>query len=170
MWQYPGSSKQRVVTMSPHRESADSLWLVREASGQPQCLPGQPIKCGSRIRLTHLQSNKNLHSSRNFHSPLSKQQETHLFGDNGEGDFKDDWVVVCKGDKPSDRFFWQRDSNKQYIQLKHAESGAFLSSSYTLSFGPNTPRIENHLEVSGTYDAASPATNFQVTLGIHLLQ
>lgn len=154
--------------MSPHRENADSLWLVREGKSQPQCSPGQPMKCDSRIRLTHLQSNQNLHSSRDFHSPLSGQQEVHLYGNNGEGDFNDDWILVCKEGAMRWRHFWQRDSS-QYIQLKHAETGAFLASSYALSFGSNTPRIENHLEASGAFSATSSSTNFQVSLGIHVL-
>lgn len=44
-----------------------------------------PIKCGSVIRLTHLNTNRNLHSH-HFPSPLSRNLEVSAFGENGEGD------------------------------------------------------------------------------------
>jgi len=44
-----------------------------------------PVKCGSVIRLTHLNTNRNLHSH-HFQSPLSRNLEVSAFGDSGEGD------------------------------------------------------------------------------------
>ena len=44
-----------------------------------------PIKCGSIIRLTHLNTNRNLHSH-HFQSPLSRNLEVSAFGDSGTGD------------------------------------------------------------------------------------
>jgi len=44
-----------------------------------------PVKCGSVIRLTHLNTNRNLHSH-HFQSPLSHNLEVSAFGDTGEGD------------------------------------------------------------------------------------
>ena len=49
------------------------------------CLFRSPIKCGSVIRLTHLNTNRNLHSH-HFQSPLSHNLEVSAFGENGEGD------------------------------------------------------------------------------------
>jgi len=49
------------------------------------CLCRSPIKCGTVIRLTHLTTNRNLHSH-HFQSPLSRNLEVSAFGDNGEGD------------------------------------------------------------------------------------
>ena len=49
------------------------------------CLCRAPIKCGSVIRLTHLNTNRNLHSH-HFQSPLSRNLEVSAFGENGEGD------------------------------------------------------------------------------------
>ena len=45
----------------------------------------QPIKCGQTIRLTHVTTDKNLHSH-HFQSPLSHNLEVSAFGDEGEGD------------------------------------------------------------------------------------
>ena len=45
----------------------------------------QPIKCGQSIRLTHLQTSRNLHSH-HFQSPLSHNLEVSAFGEDGEGD------------------------------------------------------------------------------------
>jgi len=53
-----------------------------------------PIKCGSVIRLTHLNTNKNLHSH-HFQSPLSHNLEVSAFGDSGEGDEGMKHVLTC---------------------------------------------------------------------------
>ena len=45
----------------------------------------QPIECGQTIRLTHVSTNRNLHSH-HFQSPLSHNLEVSAYGDNGEGD------------------------------------------------------------------------------------
>ena len=56
------------------------------------------MKCGDTIRLEHMQTNRNLHShelSQNFKSSLSQQMEVSGFGDDGEGDPGDNWVIEC---------------------------------------------------------------------------
>ena len=49
------------------------------------CTCRDPIKCGSVIRLQHLQTRLFLHSHK-FTSPLSGNQEVSCFGDGNVGD------------------------------------------------------------------------------------
>ena len=95
-------SGQRVVTLVQERGQSDSLFIVREANDETQCISGTPVECNSMIRLTHLNSNQNLHSH-NVRSTLIGQhdfsaQEVSLYGNNGDGDGGDNWVVVCEGE------------------------------------------------------------------------
>jgi dolichyl-phosphate-mannose--protein O-mannosyl transferase len=50
-----------------------------------RCFYRQPIECGQTIRMTHVSTNRNLHSH-HFQSPLSHNLEVSAYGDNGEGD------------------------------------------------------------------------------------
>lgn len=44
-----------------------------------------PIKCGQTIKLTHVNTGRNLHSH-HFQSPLSHNLEVSAFGEDGSGD------------------------------------------------------------------------------------
>ncbi|XP_009885545.1 PREDICTED: stromal cell-derived factor 2 [Charadrius vociferus] len=45
-------------------------------------------------------------------------QEVSAFGEGGEGDYLDDWTVVCSGT------YWSRDSE---VRFQHASTDVFLS-------------------------------------------
>lgn len=102
------------------------------------CIRGQPIKCGSTIRLLHNTSGKLLHSHLHV-SPLSSQQE--VSGYNEPGDSNDDWEVVCEEGETE----WRRE---QPIGLKHTETNTFLTSEAGYRFGHPIP---GHLEVACAY-------------------
>ncbi len=76
----------------------------------------QPIKCGQAVRFFHLSTKKNLHSHY-FQSPLSSNQEVSAFGDNGDGDASDDWIVEC------DESLWRRED---HVRLKHKATNKYL--------------------------------------------
>lgn len=67
----PGSGQQSVTGVTTVEDS-NSYWSVRGTSGA-QCHRGTPIKCGQTIRLTHVNTGRNLHSHY-FSSPLSSNQ------------------------------------------------------------------------------------------------
>ncbi|KAJ8934639.1 hypothetical protein NQ314_013238 [Rhamnusium bicolor] len=113
---YGTGSGQQSVTATEVQEDINSHWLVKAATGKT-CVRGEPIKCGSIIRLEHVETKKNLHSH-HFQSPLSGNQEISCYGDNGEGDTGDHWTVICSGDN------WQRDDS---IMLKHVDTQMYLS-------------------------------------------
>ena len=74
------------------------------------CVCRSPVKCGSVVRLQHLQTKKFLHSH-SFSSPLSHNQEVSAFGGGDhDGDEGDNWTVDCSSD------YWNRD---EAIRLKH---------------------------------------------------
>lgn len=71
-----------------------------------------PVACGQTLRLEHLATQKNLHSH-HFSSPLSDMQEISAFGEEGEGDSGDDWMVICDGEA------WDRN---QDVMLRHVDT------------------------------------------------
>ena len=155
-----GGSGQQVVTLIPHKSDHSSLWLIREGNSQPQCLAGTPIACGQIIRLTHLQSQKNMHTH-HIRSALSGQQEVSGFGEDGEGDFSDDWKILCNGKN------WERGET---IRLKHEATGAYLGASKNFLFDERNCRncpIMGHMEVAGTSKTDS-STHFRAEMGVFL--
>ena len=66
-------------------------------------MKGNPIKGRQPIQLTPATSDGNLHSN-HFTTRLSGNQEVSAFGEGGEGDYLDGWIVLCNGP------YWVRDS------------------------------------------------------------
>ncbi|XP_006032925.1 stromal cell-derived factor 2 [Alligator sinensis] len=110
-----GSGQQSVTGVSAVDDS-NSYWRIRGKTSTV-CGRGTPVKCGQSIRLTHINTGRNLHSH-HFTSPLSGNQEVSAFGEDGEGDYLDDWTVVCSGP------YWARDSE---VRFKHSSTDVFLS-------------------------------------------
>lgn len=81
------------------------------------CNRGEPIECGSIIRLQHVQTRKFLHSHL-FKSPLSSQQEVSAFGNDDESDTGDYWMVYCRSR------YWQKN---EPVRLKHVDTDTWLS-------------------------------------------
>uniref|UniRef100_A0A1B6C569 MIR domain-containing protein n=1 Tax=Clastoptera arizonana TaxID=38151 RepID=A0A1B6C569_9HEMI len=113
---YGTGSGQQSVTGTDVQEDVNSYWLIK-AQTKSNCIRGEPVRCGSVIRLMHLATNKNLHSHY-FSSPLSTNQEVSAYGNNGEGDSGDHWTVVCDGES------WERD---EAIMLKHVDTDMYLA-------------------------------------------
>lgn len=120
-----GGSGQQIVTWIPEIGGADNLWWFREGNDDAYCVAGHPIVCGSKIRLTHLDTMRNLHTH-NVQSPLSRQQEVSCFGQgDGNGDTGDDWIVECSTGN------WKRGES---VRLKHVDTGKYLGGSSTVKF------------------------------------
>ncbi|KAK2111502.1 Stromal cell-derived factor 2-like protein [Saguinus oedipus] len=141
---YGSGSGQQSVTGVTSVDDSNSYWRIRGKTATV-CERGTPIKCGQPIRLTHVNTGRNLHSH-HFTSPLSGNQlpTTHLlccqlifqsrfpytstfsqnwpevsaFGEEGEGDYLDDWTVLCNGP------YWVRDGE---VQFKHSSTEVLLS-------------------------------------------
>mmetsp|Transcript_7433 Transcript_7433/g.21140 ORF Transcript_7433/g.21140 Transcript_7433/m.21140 type:complete len:259 (+) Transcript_7433:144-920(+) len=185
-----GSGQQIVTAVSSTTTTTttNTLWWIRgpndesrfdndnndnaNANGVAACTQGvaQPIACGSVIRLSHLESLRNLHSH-NVKSPLSRQQEVSAFGEgDGDGDNGDDWRVVCSNSNSSNggKNYWERSS---VVSFQHVDSGAYLGASSTVKFthqncGHNCP-ILNHLEVFGRKQK-DHFGNWVAEMGVHL--
>ncbi|CAK8691260.1 stromal cell-derived factor 2-like [Clavelina lepadiformis] len=115
---YGSGSGQQSVTGMNSETDANSYWQVRSPS-DTHIPRGEAIKCGQAVRLTHIQTSCNLHSH-HVSSPLSHEQEVSCYGEEGEGDHLDDWIVICSGKT------WKRD---QYVRFKHRETSAYLACS-----------------------------------------
>ncbi|XP_044752834.1 stromal cell-derived factor 2 isoform X2 [Coccinella septempunctata] len=149
---YGSGSGQQSVTGTEVQEDVNSHWVVKAATGKI-CPRGEPIKCGSLIRLEHLESKKNLHSHI-FSSPLSAQQEISCYGDNGEGDTGDHWQVICSGEN------WLRDET---VMLKHNDTDAYLGTSGRTFGRP----INGQMEVVGMRSSTG-AVHWQTMEGVFL--
>lgn len=139
-------SGQQLVTAAVSTDSHNALWQIREKDGAPACDLGKPIKCGGVIRLTHINTNNNLHTH-GIKSPLSKQHEVTGFGNGqGEGDMGDDWRVMCS----SGEEYWLRGEE---VSFRSSATSRYLGSASNAKFtqqncGRGCP-ILDHLEVFG---------------------
>ncbi|XP_017779409.1 PREDICTED: stromal cell-derived factor 2 [Nicrophorus vespilloides] len=149
---YGTGSGQQSVTGTEVQEDVNSHWAVKAATGK-NCPRGQPIKCGSEIRLEHMATNKNLHSH-HFASPLSGNQEISCYGDNGEGDTGDHWTVICSGD------YWIRDDS---VMLKHVDTEQYLATSGKTFGRP----INGQMEIIGLRSSTG-AVHWQSVEGVYL--
>ena len=129
-----GSSGQQSVTGMMSSNDHNSLWLVLGAAGTV-CKTGAKVACGSKIRLSHLQTGLSLHSHE-FSSPLSRNQEVSCHGDENRFDLNDNWEVECS------ESFWERGN---WFRLKHDSSGKLLH--HTGSHVYSRP-IEGQREIS----------------------
>jgi dolichyl-phosphate-mannose--protein O-mannosyl transferase len=157
-----GGSGQQIVTWIPQVGDTSNLWWIREGNDDKYCVAGSPIQCGDKIRLTHLDTMRNLHTH-NVQSPLSRQQEVSGFGQgDGQGDTGDDWILECSTGN------WKRGAN---ARLRHVDTNKYLGGSSTVKFtaqncGGGCP-IMNHLE-SFARGQKDDYSNVKVEMGIHL--
>ncbi|XP_060517841.1 stromal cell-derived factor 2 [Cylas formicarius] len=150
---YGTGSGQQSVTGTEIQEDVNSHWLIKAPTGKV-CLRGDLVKCGSIIRLEHLETKKNLHSHL-FSSPLSGNQEISCYGDDkGDGDSGDHWTVICSGDS------WRRDDS---VMLKHVDTDVYLGVSGS-SFGRP---IEGQMEVVGVR-SSSNSVHWQAVEGVYI--
>lgn len=168
-----GSGQQIVTVVGGQPTNKNMMWWIRGPNDPEHrkqtsaCQDGtaMPIKCGSVIRLTHLDTMVNLHSHE-VKSPLSRQQEVSGYGiGDGNGDDGDDWRVVCTNDNHT---YWRREGK---IMLHHEDTGKFLGASSTVKFtqqncGHQCP-ILNHLEAfsRGSHDKYGA---WFVEAGVHI--
>ncbi|XP_032689369.1 stromal cell-derived factor 2-like isoform X1 [Odontomachus brunneus] len=150
---YGTGSGQQSVTGIEAKDDNNSYWLIKAEFGKI-CTRGEPIKCDSIIRLEHSATKKNLHSHL-VSSPLSGKQEVSAYGDKGEGDTGDNWVVICSND------FWGRDDT---IVLKHIDTDTYLSVSGRVYGSP----ISGQMEIVGEYSPNSPHTQWKAMEGMFI--
>jgi len=139
-------SGQQSVTASKSNTDANSLWQLNKCQGCPDKPTGTPLKCGSKLRISHQKTGKNLHSHAGVGAPISNRQEVSGFGNDGKGDTGDNWKVVCMNKKAK---YWVREDT---VSFKHITSGTWLYTNAQTDFnrrncGGNCP-IAGQLEVS----------------------
>eukprot|EP00966_Prymnesium_polylepis_P237499 5492871-Prymnesium_polylepis.1 len=92
---YPTGSKQQQVTCFAGEDDND-WWMVKPRHGTAfdDELRGRPVATGDVIRLEHWETRRNLHSHNVVgHVAKGRQLEVTAFGEAGEGDTNDDWIV-----------------------------------------------------------------------------
>ena len=171
-----GGSGQHLATFVKDDPTAQrSLWRVRprhhgrENEEYPELLQmtptcassAQPIHCGDFLRLTNLETRRNLHSHA-VKSPLSSQQEISVYEGEDQGD---DWKLECLDAKDG---VWRKG---QRVKLQHYQTGKCLGASTDAEFnertcGHNCP-LMNHLESFGRACTDS-LSELQAEQGIYL--
>ncbi|KAF9101433.1 Stromal cell-derived factor 2-like protein 1 [Mortierella sp. AM989] len=131
---YGTGSGQQSITAVPGKDDTNSLWLVMAQLGRT-CDRGEPVPCGSVVRLKHVNTKKFLHSH-HHNSPMSGGLEVSAYEGQDDGD---NWTVECMN---STEEFWTRESP---IQLRHENTGMYLSSSIKHVYGSPIP---GHQEVA----------------------
>ncbi|XP_021361901.1 stromal cell-derived factor 2-like [Mizuhopecten yessoensis] len=149
---YGSGSGQQSVTAVDSSEDHNSYWQVRGKTGIG-CTRGEPVKCGQTLRLMHLNTRRNLHSH-HFQSPLSHNLEVSAFGENGEGDEGDNWVIVCAGK------YWSR---KEKVKIKNVVTEYYLHVSGDTYGRP----IHGQREISA-YPSPSELNYWQAKEGIFI--
>jgi len=149
---YGSGSGQQSVTAVESSDDHNSYWRIRGKMGS-DCVRGTPIKCNSVLRLTHLNTHRNLHSH-HFQSPLSHNLEVSAFGENGEGDDGDMWKVICTGP------YWKRADK---VRLQHVVTNHYLHVTGDAYGRP----INGQREVSG-YSSLSEQNYWTVAEGIFI--
>lgn len=156
-------SGQQSVTCTKAQNDAGSLWLIKDAStATTVCEIGTPVKCGSNMRLEHIQTGKNLHSHL-FRAPISGNQEVSGFGEAGTGDTGDNWTVICDGGES----YWQRNAA---VNFMHVDTSKLLYTSEKVKFtaqncGQGCP-IMDQTEVSVS-SRKDPMTKFYASQGVY---
>lgn len=160
-----GGSGQQIVTFVSESSASGTMWWLRAGEKAPDdCAAATPVPCNAVVRLTNLDTMRNLHTH-HYKSPLSRQQEITAFGDDGKGDQGDDWKVVCLNGKAT---HWMRGDK---VALQHVDTQAYLGASSTVKFTAsncgNSCPIMNHLEAFGRNSRDNYA-QFQVDSGVLL--
>ncbi|CCI10142.1 unnamed protein product [Albugo candida] len=164
---YGTGSQQQSVTAHSSRNDVNSYWIVKEENEETPCNTGEKIQCGSKIRLEHASTRRNLHSH-NFKAPLTKSHdEVSAFGVAGEGDSFDSWVLECLEDMQctaagqcEDGGYWKRGS---LVRLRNAITGTYLLTSNQKRFDDsNCPQcpINGQQEVSAASKVDEKTTWF----------
>ncbi|KAL6628097.1 putative stromal cell-derived factor 2 [Neocallimastix californiae] len=146
---YGSGSEQQSVTGYRDADDTNSLWTIHGALNT-YCKRG--IKCGSTIRLKHLNTGRWLHSHY-FRSPLSNQQEVSAF--DGSDD-SDNWEVQCVDDDE----YWIREKPVRFF---HKNTKKYLTSSQHFQFRNPIP---GQLEVAAT-ERANEQTKWKTLEGIY---
>ncbi|EDO45492.1 predicted protein [Nematostella vectensis] len=139
---YGSGSGQQSVTGVLSVDDGNSYWVIKGENDKP-CKRGEPIKCDETIRLQHLATKRNLHSH-HFQSPISHNQEVSAFGEGGNGDNLDDWVVVCskKNWERKDTVRFRHKITEMYLHITGDQFGRPIHGQREVS-GFNYPDVSN---------------------------
>jgi dolichyl-phosphate-mannose--protein O-mannosyl transferase len=131
---YGTGSRQQEVTAFNGRDDND-WWIIKgpHHGSRINAPVGTGIKNHSIVRLEHVSTGKNLHSSSEHRSPSSGQGEVSAFGDYGYGDDNDNWKLEIEG-KGDEEYFYSGDTFKLFHvntnHTLHSHLNHFTTESY----------------------------------------
>ena len=103
------------------------------------------------MRFEHNSTGKNLHSHAGFQSPLSNKQEVSGYGDQGDGDSGDDWMIECNKNYAYGDTAEVGDivTGATVFHMKHSDTDMYLTTEHGYQYNhQNCPRcpIVGHRE------------------------
>lgn len=143
-------NKGRIVCSTDYDDSADNLkleeneswWVIKgpHKKGDPfNAQVGLPVKNGDVVRLENLSNKMNLHCTKNDISDLSsarifaKNYATTLYGENGDGDSFDNWVISFSDSTEQNLFAGQtfelKSQNAGFRLVTNQEKKYFMQGS-----------------------------------------
>jgi len=155
---YGSGSGQQSVTGTSREDDHGSFWLVKAADGVEEPTQGTPVACGSKLRLQHLHTKRNLHSH-DHSSPFGNFEVSAYGAGDGQGDSLDDWELMCLPDSS----MWQRFAT---VSFRHVSTGRFLQANQQGAFGPP---ISGQIEVSAV-KKKSGNTQWKTNEGIYFVE
>jgi len=133
---YGSGSGQQSVTGYSEKFDSNSLWIVHTfpaTEGGRGCVQGAYIRDGATVKITHLNTGKNLHSHGAHASPLSNNQEVSAYGEDGVGDAGDKWILHLEPLEGEERKRAEADGTSKYwrrgqkFRLQHVDTGLYLA-------------------------------------------
>ena len=131
------TNTEQQVTLYPHSDfNNDWRIIAAKDSGHPETEwadePLQYVTSGTKVRLRHIVTDKNLHSH-DFRPPVSDvdfQNEVSAYGMSGfVGDANDDWFIEIEhGDKSDKESSSRLRTLRTVFRLRHALTGCHLFS------------------------------------------
>lgn len=92
--------RQQQITLYGHKDDNNKWLITKDEGALPEDLYTNPereiefLKHGSKLRLMHLITSRNLHSHKGVAAPITRQhQQVTGYGENGTGDANDIWRV-----------------------------------------------------------------------------
>lgn len=130
---YQSGSNQQIVRGIQKSTLAETFWTIFPPVTDTETLQGQPIECGSTIRLYHAVTGKWLHSHK-IPGHFGAGYEVTAFDGNDSGD---NWILECSNTFKVGSMF----------RLQHADTGFYLSCNETSEY-PKQEGGEHEIFVS----------------------
>lgn len=120
-YQWATGSRMQIITSLRQKDDPNAVWVIKEGHDLEPKATGTPVMCDDIIRLEHSTTGKNLHSH-DHRSWISEGQEACGYGEDGEGDVNDSFIIMCYGNngnivRGETNFFLKHYGTQKYLYI-----------------------------------------------------